>query len=271
MSMYNRKDTGGIFSVLPALKDSTVTALQSVSRFKGNLAITLEIIRTLVVCFLVLPNNVLYLLDHTHGNTYRFQRVQCTQDAEDGGGEGAAYGQAYIKSGICLVVFGCIALVVCIVFSYFASASKWKLASKQGLSKSMTDSKSTVIVTLCLAIGNMELIMSVVAGCMELLYRPLVDSLNRWHNMEYSIALMNILVVISHFCGSLMIIRSILGNKNDLEVTELSAPATHYPQGQSNQQYQSSGSSGYSSYHNPTYSGIQHRSDSSMTMSSRQY
>lgn len=268
MSVYNRKDIGGIFNALPALKDSTFAALQSVSRFKGNLAVTLEIIRTLVVCFLVLPNNILYLLDHAHGNTPRLQRTQCTQETEKGAGEGVAYGQVYIKSGIGLVVLGCISLVVCIVFSYFASASKWKLASKQGLSKSMTDGKSTLIVLLCLAIGNMELIMSVVAACMELLYRPLIDSLNRWHSMEFSIAIMNILVVISHFCGSLMIIKSVLGNKNDLEETELSGPATHYQVGPSHQQYQSSG---YSSYLSPALSGIQHRSDSSMTMTSRQY
>ena len=268
MSVYNRKDVGGIFSALPALKESTVIALQSVSRFKGTLAITLEIIRSLVLGFLVVPNNILYVLDHTHGNTYRFQHVQSNQDTENGGVEGAGYGKVYIRSGICLVVLGCISLVVCLVFSYFASASKWKLARKQGLSKSMTDSKSTVIVSLCLVIGNMELIMSVIAGCMELLYRPLVHSLNRWHNMELAIGIMNILVVIAHYCGSLMIIKSILGNKNELEETELSSHATHYPQGQSHQQYQSGG---YSSYHNPTFSGIQHRSDSSMTLTPRQY
>ena len=291
MTAYNRKDAGGIFNALPALKDRTVAALQSVNRFKGNLAITLEIIRTLVFCFMVLPNNVLYLLDHTYGNMHRLQGPRCAQDSADGGHGEAPYTHVYIRSGICLIVLGCISLVVCVVFSYFASASKWKLGRKKGLSKSVTDSKSTVIVMLCLAIGNIELVMSVVDGCMELLYRPLVDSLNRWHNMECSVAIMNILVVVSHVWGSMMIIRSILGNKNELEETELTSPTLHYPQGhqqalsalqyhqqtssaphyppgRSLQQYQSSG---YSSYQHPALSGIQQRSDSTVAASTRQF
>ena len=281
MTAYNRKDAGGIFNALPALKDRTVAALQSVNRFKGNLAVTLEIIRTLVFCFMVLPNNVLYLLDHTYGNMHRLQGPLCAQDSADGGHGGAPYTHVYLRSGVSLIVLGCISLVVCIVFSYFASASKWKLGRRQGLSKSVTDSKSTVIVMLCLAIGNTELVMSVVDGCMELLYRPLVDSANRWHNMECSVAIMNILVVVSHVWGSVMIIGRILGNTNDLEETELTPPtphcsqghqqalsALHYPPGRSFQQFQSTGCS---SYQHPALSGLQLRSDSTVAVSARQF
>lgn len=61
---------------------------------------------------------------------------------------------------------------------------------------------------------NIELFMAVVAGCMELLYRPLTSSTRRMHNVECTIAVFNIIIYIMYVV-TMILTSSILRGKQD--------------------------------------------------------
>ena len=48
----------------------------------------------------------------------------------------------------------------------------------------------------CLIMMNVELFMAVIAGCMELLYRPLISDACRLHNVDCTIAVFNIVIYV---------------------------------------------------------------------------
>lgn len=126
----------------------------------------------------------MYFLDHKHSS-------KLTYDNDDDSNQEHRY--AYIHAGIALVVLGCLAIVVSIVLSYFAAISKRKVDASAATSTNPV-TRSTMTVYACLAMMNVELFMAVIAGCMELLYRPLTSNEHRSHNVECAIAVFNIII-----------------------------------------------------------------------------
>ncbi|KAK2812294.1 hypothetical protein Q5P01_000049 [Channa striata] len=100
------------------------------------------------------------------------------------------YEYAYIHAGIALITLGCLAMVVSIVLSFFAATR----ASARWTTRRRGAEQEHPHVFACLIVMNVELFMSVVAGCMELLYRPLIQDEHRLHNMECAIAVFNIAI-----------------------------------------------------------------------------
>lgn len=158
-------------------------------RFKGKLGSAIAIITSLIVGFLTIPNNILYFVDNRHGT----RATGCSFADSTSAQSMNEYQYIYIHAGIALVTLGCLALIVSIVLSYFAAKSKLKmdeLSDPYGDS----ESKSTRTVIACLTMMNVELFMAVIAGCMELLYQPLISNAQRLHNMECAIAVFNIII-----------------------------------------------------------------------------
>ncbi|KAK2844049.1 hypothetical protein Q5P01_010708 [Channa striata] len=128
-----------------------------------------------------MPNNILYFIDSRHGTR-----------------------------GYALITLGCLAMVVSIVLSFFAATSKRKMDDSGG----EEPSKGTRTVFACLIVMNVELFMSVVAGCMELLYRPLIQEEHRLHNMECAIAVFNI-VIYAMYVVTMVLTSTVLKEKQD--------------------------------------------------------
>ncbi|KAK2814381.1 hypothetical protein Q5P01_000570 [Channa striata] len=93
---------------------------------------------------------------------------------------------------------------------FFAATSKRKMDDSGG----EEPSKSTRTVFACLIVMNVELFMSVVAGCMELLYRPLIQDEHRLHNMECAIAVFNI-VIYAMYVVTMVLTSTVLKEKQD--------------------------------------------------------
>lgn len=157
------------------------SAIRSTARFRGKLGAAISVITSLIVGFLTIPNNILYFIGNEHKTR--------TKDPGE-------HDYAYIHAGIALIVIGCLAMVVSIVLSYFAAKSKRKMDFEDARGPEST--KSTKTVLACLIMMNIELFMAVIAGCMELLYQPLINDAQRLHNMECAIAVFNIIIYIMY-------------------------------------------------------------------------
>lgn len=189
----NRKkpSLGGFESLISKSKDLFDSRMSAVSngailntaRFRGKLGAAIAVITSLIVGFLTIPNNILYFIDNKHG-------TKTTVGPTDGRPN---YEYAYIHAGIALITLGCLAMVVSIVLSYFAANIKRKMHDSEGIYRGP---ESTVLA--CLIMMNIELFMAVIAGCMELLYRPLISDAQRLHNMECAIAVFNIIIYIMY-------------------------------------------------------------------------
>ncbi|KAK2813505.1 hypothetical protein Q5P01_000789 [Channa striata] len=184
---------------------ATPGSILSAARFRGKLGAAIAVITSLIVGFLTMPNNILYFIDSRHGT--RGYGGGAERGAERGRPE---YEYAYIHAGIALITLGCLAMVVSIVLSFFAATSKRKMDDSGG----EEPSKSTRTVFACLIVMNVELFMSVVAGCMELLYRPLIQDEHRLHNMECAIAVFNI-VIYAMYVVTMVLTSTVLKEKQD--------------------------------------------------------
>ncbi|KAL4009198.1 hypothetical protein ACER0C_003050 [Sarotherodon galilaeus] len=182
-------------------------AASSMAKFTGRLGSSIAVITSLIVGFLTLPNNIIYFLDHKHSSKLTYD--------EDSNGE---HRYAYIHAGIALVVLGCLAMVVSIVLSYFAANSKRKVDASAATSTNPV-TRSTMTVYACLAMMNVELFMAVIAGCMELLYRPLTSNEHRSHNVECAIAVFNIIIYVMYVV-TMILTASVLQGKHEKEHTD---------------------------------------------------
>lgn len=180
-------------------------AASSMARFTGRLGSSIAVITSLIVGFLTLPNNIMYFLDHKHSS-------KLTYDYDDSNQE---HRYAYIHAGIALVVLGCLAMVVSIVLSYFAANSKRKVDASAATSTNPV-TRSTMTVYACLAMMNVELFMAVIAGCMELLYRPLTSNEHSSHNVECAIAVFNI-IIYAMYVVTMILTASVLRGKHEKE------------------------------------------------------
>ena len=199
----NRKkmSLGGFESLIHKSKDlfnnrmSVVPngTMLSAARFRGKLGAAIAVITSLIVGFLTIPNNILYFIDNKRST--RTTADPASPPSPKGRPE---YEYAYIHAGIALIILGCLAMVVSIVLSYFAAKSKRKMDMSEGYYRDSESTKSTRTVLVCLIMMNIELFMSVIAGCMELLYRPLIRDAQRLHNMECAIAVFNIIIYIMY-------------------------------------------------------------------------
>ncbi|KAE8276956.1 hypothetical protein D5F01_LYC23979 [Larimichthys crocea] len=195
----NRKKTGrGAFeSLISTSKDLLRNKLSipsnkhilNANRFKGQLGATITVITSLIVGFLTIPNNILYFIDNKHGVTtsgagHREPSPSSRPDNE----------YVYIHAGIALITLGCLAMIVSIVLSYFAAKSKRKMYASEGPRWDAESTKTSRTVMACLIMMNVELFLAVIAGCMELLYRPLISDASRLHNVECTIAVFNIII-----------------------------------------------------------------------------
>lgn len=146
----------------------------------------IAVITSLIVGFLTLPNNIMYLIDSSHA-------TRLAISDEDSSTERRDYEYAYIHAGIALIVLGILARVVSVVLSIFTAKSKRKLDYVDEASY-----RSTRTVLACLTMMNLELFMAAIAGCMELLYRPLVRNDGRLHRMEMAIAVFNVIIYLMY-------------------------------------------------------------------------
>ncbi|KAK2813037.1 hypothetical protein Q5P01_000902 [Channa striata] len=108
-----------------------------------------------------------------------------------------------------LITLGCLAMVVSIVLSFFAATSKRKMDdSRRGAEQehphrvrlSHRDERRAVHVRA--------------AGCMELLYRPLIQDEHRLHNMECAIAVFNI-AIYAMYVVTMVLTPTVLKEKQD--------------------------------------------------------
>lgn len=196
---------GGLDSLISTGKEMFHSRLSSVSnaavlstaRFRGKLGSAIAVITSLIVGFLTIPNNMLYFIDNRHSTR-----------AQDASAPSVEY--AYIHSGIALITLGCLAMVVSIVLSYFAAKSTRKMDGSEG---TLDANRSTTTVLTCLVMMNLELFMAVIAGCMELLYRPLTRDTQRLHNVECAIAVFNIIIYIMYVVTMVLTSRILRGKR----------------------------------------------------------
>lgn len=200
--MNRRKPSlGGLESLISKSKDLFDSRMSAVSnstilnaaRFRGKLGAAIGVITSLIVGFLTIPNNILYFIDNKHGTKTTGGPTPSPSSVGR-----PDYEYAYIHAGIALITLGCLAMVVSIVLSYFAAKSKRKMDTSEGSYRGPESTKSTRTVLACLIMMNIELFMAVIAGCMELLYRPLISDAQRLHNMECTIAVFNIIIYIMY-------------------------------------------------------------------------
>lgn len=215
----NRKKTGrGAFeSLISTSKDllrdklsiSSNRHVLNANRFKGQLGATITVITSLIVGFLTIPNNILYFIGNKHSATTSgvWQREPSPSSRPD-------YEYAYIHVGIALITLGCLAMVVSIVLSYFAAKSKRKMHASEGSRWDPDSTKTSRTVMACLIMMNVELFMAVIAGCMELLYRPLISDASRLHNVECTIAVFNI-VIYAMYVPTMVLTSTILKAKQE--------------------------------------------------------
>ena len=184
--------------------------LFSTARFRGKLGSAIAVINSLIVGFLTLPNNILYFIDSSHGTRLRTDPgipATVTPGSNDANAENV---NAYIHSGIALIVLGCLAMVVSVVLSYFAAKSKRKLDDTNITHHS---DKSTRTVQVCLVMMNAQLFMAVIAGGMELLYRPLIRDGKRLHDVECTIAVLNMVIYFT-YVASMILTATVLRGKD---------------------------------------------------------
>lgn len=193
---------------------TNILRILKMSRFRGKLGAAIALITSLIVGFLTIPNNILYFIDNSHGTRNRGSLYSTREPRQ----ERSEQEYAYIHAGIALVILGCLAMVVSIVLSYFAIKSKRKVEESQSSYRSYADSKSTNMVFACLVMMNIELFMSVIAGCMELLYRPLMKDYERLHKMEFAIAIFNIIVYIMYVVSMMLTSTVLKGNHEQMSV-----------------------------------------------------
>lgn len=179
-------------------------------RFKGQLGSAITVITSLIVGFLIIPNNILYFIDNEHhawtpGDALHGQQATYrTPEHED----------AHIHAGIALVTLGCLAMVVSVVLSHFAAKSERKMRKSEDCRWDPESVKTSRTVTACLVMMNLELFMAVIAGCMELLYRPLISDTRRMRNMECAIAVFNV-VIYAMYVPTMALTSSILKAKQE--------------------------------------------------------
>lgn len=196
----NRKKVGrgGFESLISTSKELLHNKLSILSnrhvlianRFKGQLGATIAVITSLIVGFLTIPNNILYFIGDKRSGT----PPDTEGHREPAPSSRTGYEYACIHAGIALVILGCLAMVVSIVLSYFAEKSKRKMYESEDSRWDPRSTGTTRTVMACLVMMNIELFMAVIAGCMELLYRPLISDVSRLHNVECAIAVFNILI-----------------------------------------------------------------------------
>lgn len=194
-------------------KMSSVPNATAVLRFRGKLGAAIAVISSLIVGFLVIPNNILYFID----NKYAIRLGTTTTTARSR----PAHEYAYIHAGVALILMGCLAMVVSIVLSYFAAKSKQKMDGVEG--QSVETGKSTRTVLACLVMMNVELFLAVIAGSMELLYQPLIADEQRLHRMECAIAVFNIVIYIMYLV-TMVLTSTVLREKRDATPHELCPP-----------------------------------------------
>lgn len=220
----NRKKPimGGVESLISASKDLfnnrrlgvPTGPILSAARFRGKLGASIAVITSLTVGFLTIPNNILYFINNKHGTR---TTGRLTSDSEQSSHSEVRpdYEYAYIHAGIALVTLGCLAMVVSIVLSYFASKSKRKMDDSDGFYKRPESVRSTRTVMACLIMMNIELFMAVIAGCMELLYQPMIGDAQRLHNMECAIAVFNIVLYIMYVV-TMVLTSTVLKGKHEV-------------------------------------------------------
>lgn len=179
-----------------------------VGRFRGKLGGAIAVISAMIVGFLVIPNNIMYFIDDTHKS--RLITLSASTPAPDA----EALQSAYIHAGIAVILLGCLSFTVSMVLSYFAGRSKQKTDAG-------TDAAGVRTVWACLIIMNVELFMAIVAGCMEILYRPLTKQIQRQHAVECAIAIFNIIIYV------LYIITMVL-TSNLLQDKSRAGPASYH-------------------------------------------
>lgn len=219
---------GGVESLISASKELFNSRklgvpngnILNAARFRGKLGASIAVITSLTVGFLTIPNNILYFINNKHGT-----RTTCRQNSDlstTPSSQGRPdYEYAYIHSGIALITLGCLAMVVSIVLSYFASKSKRKMDDSEGPYKHPEAVRSTRTVIACLVMMNIELFMAVIAGCMELLYQPMISDAQRLHNMQCAIAVFNIIIYIMYVV-TMVLTSTVLKGKH--EVATVDAP-----------------------------------------------
>lgn len=176
--------------------------LFSTARFRGKLGSAIAVITSLIVGFLTLPSNILYFIDSSHSTRLKIEpEIPATVTPGSSDSKQLGVNVTYIHSGIALIVLGCLAMVVSVVLSYFAAKSKLKLDDTNITHYS---DKSTRTVVVCLVMMNVELFMAVIAGCMELLYRPLIHNVQRLHNVECTIAVFNIVIYLMYVVSMIL-------------------------------------------------------------------
>lgn len=193
--------------------------LFSTARFRGKLGSAIAVITSLIVGFLTLPSNILYFIDSSYNTRLKLE-PQITATVSPGSAdpgtndhqEKLGVNMTYIHSGIALIVLGCLAMVVSVVLSYFAAKSKLKLDDSNVIHH---NDKSTRTVVICLVMMNVELFMAVIAGCMELLYRPLIHNVQRLHNVECAIAVFNIAIYLMYVV-SMILTSTVLGGQETI-------------------------------------------------------
>ena len=109
-------------------------------------------------------------------------------------------------------------MVVSIVLSYFASKRKRKMDDSEGPYKRPEAVRSTRTVIACLIMMNIELFMAVIAGCMELLYQPMISDAQRLHNMECAISVFNIIIYIMYVV-TMVLMSTVLKGKHEVATT----------------------------------------------------
>lgn len=114
-------------------------------------------------------------------------------------------------------------MVVSIVLTYFAVKSKRKMDNSEGYYTETVKSTRTVLV--CLIMMNIELFMAVIAGAMELLYRPLISDAQRLHRMECAIAVFSI-VIYMMYVVTMILTSTILKGKHERSSLEIQMPET---------------------------------------------
>lgn len=168
------------------LKDSVVSVSKHGMKFRASVSSTVLAINVLVVGFLVIPTNVLYFLNHTH-RVVLHPGVSTSGPPTDNDTSPAYH--SHLHSGIGLVVLGTLALVTSIVMSVFVVRRRKKAMVTDVVVKTSINS-----VIACLVLMNVELFMAIIAGAMELLYRPLAKSADAAYTTECVVSATNLIV-----------------------------------------------------------------------------
>ncbi|KAJ8411161.1 hypothetical protein AAFF_G00171670 [Aldrovandia affinis] len=197
-----------------------------VNKFEGNMIVWLMITQMTTMCFLVIPECMVNLIDGAYA-------VAVDYPGEDFKELSSRYNRVYINSGIVTVVVGCLAMCVNIVLSYFVVLAKKKLLTKSN--GSMTTGRSTVGVVLYVLAMNAQLLFSVLRACMELLYRSLTMDGTRIRHVETAIASFGLMVVIAGLITGISTTMLLMSHEESQQKT------------QQQQQYQLTGQAPYQS------------------------